>query len=281
MSFNQLLSSTVTNFASDIGRVTATYPDLYLGPVPIKFVTNMWVGFSHGEMRYRSIGALFLAHHKAQFEDVAIRFTCILTGPSRFIQLQMLKSLFDYSNMEQATETIDYEATGWKKMWSILRFPTRWMRRTVLNKSGRWIRKQLNGGVAEKIKGKEIAKNYIHTYPLLCEDVFLPYVYIETLTWQKSTEYPDTLEVDVLLRTWRNDWKEATRGGVIFSRPTSNQSIMVGTMARMLWRLVTGPMMASVGKMLGDVIYTPIAMSGSLFQNATRMLSTTENPWAS
>jgi len=115
---------------TDLLRVASVYPDLYLGPVPIKFVTNMWVGFSHGEMRYRSVGALFLAHHKANFEDVAIRFTCILTGPSRFIQLQLLKSLFDYSNMEPRAETIDFKEN---KGWNWLKHPTRSMRRKIIN----------------------------------------------------------------------------------------------------------------------------------------------------
>jgi len=257
------INRTIYDTGRDISRWLSAYPDAILGFVPIKHIIEMWVGFSHGDMRYRSIGALFLAHHDAQFEDVAIRFTVIMQGPSKYLELQLLKSMFDYSNMKDRTETVAAGGgvIGSGKIRSIVRFARA-------------------GVIGAKTKGTLVARHYIHTYPFLCPEAFIPYSYIETLTWRKSTEIPDALEVDVLLRTWRNDWKEATRGGLNFTDLNTSKFSSVGTIGRLFWSMAVGPLaLGTACNATGWLgLSTLNAFNASTKSTRSGMSSSSENP---
>lgn len=195
-------------------------PAALLGWVPLENIQQIQFGFSVLDVKYRSVGASFLANQAMggleQF-NVTIRLDMLVQGVKRFFVLGALKELFEMNrkgprSADRITGTSVEGAIGrFKRGVKIIGNGDLYYTRsqdplTTITQSGRVSNSSMRVGTTA----------YMNTFPFLSESTFLPSVYIESLFWSESVEYPEAYEINILLRTWKNQWKQTsflTNGG--------------------------------------------------------------------
>jgi len=171
------IGTTVALWLTVTGPVAAI-----LGYVPLENIQKMQIGYSIHDLKYRSVGAAFLANQRGEQLESIIRIDLLVNGPKRFLLLGALKELFEL-NLEGP------------KQVSANKVPSSFSGSLLASSGG---------------TGKLVASSYLNTFPFFTSSAFLSSVYIESLFWDESVERPNTFLVNILLRTWKNQWKDTS-----------------------------------------------------------------------
>jgi len=209
-----------------------------LGWVPLENIQKMQIGFSLHDLKYRSVGAAFLANQRGEQFETVNRIDLLATGDKRFLIFGALKELFELN------------AEGPKRVASGI---NPFSKKQVLKSAGLSSLWNKNGVGS----GRYFVNSYINTFPFLSASSFLPSVYIESLFKDEDINMPNAMMITILLRTWTNQWKDTHFSALGGTDPASETSKFLSTMRRAI---------------------TNTGIFGIFFKTATRLFSRTAIP---
>jgi hypothetical protein len=172
------------------------FPDIVVGYIPLYTVTHYEFASSQDILRYRAVGAQYLAHQAGG--NFSLRVDCILRNPTALMYLSMLQALYMYG---QKTEDKFNNVMGEFKLFDIASSKLKQKNSIVVSAEDK---SKLFSENVEKVPTTDLGwlKHMKHeTFTVLTKENVLFDMYIESIIYYQNMEGDkDTIFVSLLFR---------------------------------------------------------------------------------